>query len=241
MEPSADPREPVRLVFLLHGILLNRWFFAPMASFLTSKGFRVVNRSYSTTRHLIEEHAEEAARRVEEVTAPLRAEGIPHEVNFVTHSLGGLVVRYLLTHHGVDRVRRCVLLAPPNNGSVKARLWRESLFYRLVYGRRAGAQLATEPPGIFARCGVPRGVELGILAGVVRGAFLTVPSRSLPCPHDGVVTLEEAALPGVPLKQLPYGHTSILWRKNTMKEVAHFLEHGSFLPEPSVAREVAEA
>ena len=45
-----------------------------------------------------------------------------------------------------------------------------------------------------------------------------------------VVTLEEAQLPGAVLKAVPYGHTSILFRRGAMEEVAHFLEHGRFLP-----------
>ena len=220
-----------RLVFILHGILLNRWFLAPMAAFLAARGFRVVNRSYPSTRRTIEQHAAALGRVVEEESRRLEEAGVPYEVNFVTHSLGGLVVRYLLTHAGVPRARRAVLLVPPNNGSLKARRFRRTLLYRLVYGARAGAQLASEPPGIFAECGMPVGVEMGILAGVV-GSSLAIPTSVLDGPSDGVVLLEEAALPGVPLKTVHYGHTTIVFRRGAMREVAHFLEHGCFLPGP---------
>src|SRR5262245_1163215 len=115
-QDPAGAGSPVRLVFLLHGILLNRWCCAPLASYLERRGFRVVNRSYRTTRKTIEEHAEDLRRRVEAELCPLREKGTPHEVNFVTHSMGGLVVRWLLTHHTIPSVRRVVLMVPPNNG-----------------------------------------------------------------------------------------------------------------------------
>jgi len=237
--PGPDPAPPggppaVRLVFLLHGILLNRWFLAPMASFLAGRGFRVINRSYRTTRGTIEEHAAELARRVEEETAPLRAAGRPYELNFVTHSLGGLVVRWLLTHHRVDRVRRFVLLVPPNQGSQKARRFQHLFLYRLIFGTRAGAQLAMDPPGIFAECGIPQGVEMGIIAGV-GGSLFTIPSSALCGAHDGVLRLEETLLPGVPVKEVRCGHTTIVFRRRAMEEAAHFLEHGRFRPDPECA------
>ncbi|MGH7378364.1 MAG: esterase/lipase family protein, partial [Candidatus Methylomirabilales bacterium] len=175
-----------------------------------------------------------ALRLVEEETRPLRQAGTPHEVNFVTHSMGGLVVRHLLTHDPPERVRRFVMLVPPNNGSLKARRFARSPgyrhFYRLVYGRRAGAQLASEPPGVFEACGIPRGVEMGVIAGT-GGSRFSIPTHALAGEHDGVLTVEETALPGVPLKKVPYGHTTILFRPQAWREVAHFLDHGRFRAE----------
>ena len=220
---------PVRIVFFQHGILLNRWFFRPLEAFLARRGFRTVNRSYPTTRRTIEEHAAALRLLVEERTRDLRQRGVPHEVDFVTQSMGGLVVRQLLTHHDVANVRRCVFIVPPNNGSAKARQYSSIPLYGLIYGSRAGAQLAEEPPGIFADCGIPKGVEMGIIAGV-RGSWFSLPSRSLQRPHDGVVSLEETRLSGVPLKELPFGHTTVLFRRRAMEEVASFLEEGRFKP-----------
>jgi len=240
--PASLPGKPeeagrVRLVFLLHGILLNRWFLEPMAAHLSRRGFRVVNRSYPSTRRTIEEHAEHLSTLVDAEVGRVPP-GVPVEVNFVTHSLGGLVVRYLLTHREVPGARRFVLLVPPNNGSQKARQFGRTLLYRTIYGRHSGAQLASEPPGIFAACGIPEGVEMGILAGMA-GSIFTFPTRKLTGQHDGVVTLEEACLPGIPWKAVPYGHTTIVFRRGAMEEVAHFLEHGRFLPSKEEAGETS--
>ena len=230
-EPRAGEPGTERLVFLLHGILLNRWFLAPLEAFLARRGFRVVNRTYPSTRKTIQEHAADLGRAVERATASLREGGTPHQIHFVTHSMGGLVARWLLTHQEVPAARRLVQLVPPNCGSSKARRFRQNALFRLLYGTRAGAQLTEDPSGIFAECGVPAGIEMGILAGV-GGSRLTIPTRALGGvgPHDGVVTLAEARLPGVALKEVPYGHTTILFRRGAMEEVAHFLEHGKFLP-----------
>jgi hypothetical protein len=230
-EPSSGEAGPERLVFLLHGILINRWFLAPLSAFLRRRGFQVVNHTYPSTRKTIQAHAADLGRAVERATASLREGGTPYQVDFVTHSMGGLVARWLLTHQAVPAVRRLVQLVPPNCGSSKARRFRRNALFRLLYGTRAGAQLAEDPSGIFAECGIPSGVEMGILAGV-GGSLLTIPTRALAGtgPHDGVVTLEETRLPGVVLKEVPYGHTTILFRRGAMEEVAHFLEHGRFLP-----------
>jgi hypothetical protein len=219
---SAAPR---RIAVFRHGIVINRWFMEPLARSLRRRGFDVRNRSYPTTRKYIEEHALDLARELRGIVQDETARGGPFELYLVTHSLGGLVMRYALTHLDVPAIRRAVQTVPPNRGSATARYFREFFLYRWVFGRKSGAQLAQDPPGIYRECGVPRNVDTGIIAGVNGWGLFPV---GLPKPHDGIVALEEARLDDFPLKELPYNHTPILFRRALHDEVARFLEEGRF-------------
>ena len=139
--------------------------------------------------------------------------------------MGGLVLRYALTHFSMPTVRRAVLMVPPNQGSAMARYVKNFPPYRWIFGKKAGQELADEPPGIFGECGTPENCEIGIIAGSVqRGIY----SAGLEKPHDGVVTVAEAQLPPFPVKVMPYGHTPILFVRYAMEEAEHFLVHGEF-------------
>lgn len=213
------------IVVFRHGILLNRYLMLPLERRLRRRGFDVRNASYPTTRRTIEEHARDLADELRRIDDERRERGVDGSIDAVTHSMGGLVVRYALTHLEVPRIRRVVQIVPPNRGSVTARTMERFPPYRWLYGRRSGAQLAERPEGIFEACGVPEGVEWGIIAGT--GGWRLLPMR-LPSPHDGIVSREEARLGEFPLLELPYSHTAILFRRRTAEEVAAFLETGSF-------------
>lgn len=215
-----------RVIVFRHGILLNRYFMLPMERFFRRRGYDVRNRTYPTTRKRIEEHAADLAKELWSIESEMRDSGEPHEIHAITHSMGGLVLRYALTHLDVPPLRRGVLMVPPNRGAATARFYRKFAFYPWLLGRKAGAQLAEEPPGIFEEAGTPRGVELGIIAGKV--PWRIHPGK-LDGPHDAVVSVSEASLPPFPIKTLPYGHTPILFVRYAWEEAAHFLEHGSFL------------
>ena len=81
------------------------------------------------------------------------------------------------------------------------------------------------PPGIFDECSMPENVQMGIIAGVQGIKLFPVP---IPTPHDGVVALEEARLGDFPLKEMPFNHTPILFRREVFEEAEYFLEHGEF-------------
>src|SRR4030095_16157183 len=195
-----------RVVFFRHGIVINRYFMLPMERYFHRKGWDVRNRTYPTTRKHIEEHARDLSEDLLATDRELRRAGEPYEIYAVTHSMGGLVLRYALTHFSMPSIRRAVMLVPPNNGSCTARYFRRFPPYQWGFGNRSGRQLAADPPGVFAAAGVPDGIEIGILAGNVPWKLYPVP---LSKPHDGVVSVEEARLAHYPLKVVPYGHTPI--------------------------------
>ena len=196
-----------------------------MERFFRRRGFEVDNRSYPSTRKYVEDHAKDLADQLRQHAEDCERAGVECELYAVTHSLGGLILRYALTHFDVPRVRRAVLMVPPNQGAVSARDFRRFPPYRWLWGAKSAAQLAEEPPGVFAECGVPSGCEIGVIAG-------DVPYRlwgtSVQRPHDGVVAVDEARLPPFPLRVVPYGHTPILFVPAAWREAEYFLLHGRF-------------
>ncbi len=109
---EADPLPSVHSpVLLLHGLFHNRSCWWWIARQLRRRGVQV----YAVNLHLW--HTPEAAvaivaAKVEELLA-----GGASAVDLVGHSMGGLVARQYLQEHGGKKIRRCILLGVPNEGS----------------------------------------------------------------------------------------------------------------------------
>ena len=105
---------------------------------------------------------EAAAARLDEV---LR-ERIPDPlttIHFVTHSLGGIVLRQYLATHKLTYLGRVVMLAPPNQGSELADRLKDNILFRFATGP-AGRQLGTDSSSLPRRLG-PADFDLGVIAG----------------------------------------------------------------------------
>jgi pimeloyl-ACP methyl ester carboxylesterase len=92
-----------------------------------------MNVSYASSRESLSEHAASLAKVIE------RLEGV-QQVNFVAHSLGNLVIRHYLADRRQlsagsrpgPRVRRIVMLAPPNNGAALAEQFRSNPLFQTM-------------------------------------------------------------------------------------------------------------
>src|SRR5262249_48898603 len=114
------------LVFLLHGFGGRPVLMSRVARHLRLSNFDVRNWGYRSVRMPIEYNTD----RLRDQLARIAAEGEYSGIHFVTHSLGGIVVRHVLDQSRLTGVPRVVMLAPPNAGSHVARIG--SIFLRRV-------------------------------------------------------------------------------------------------------------
>lgn len=206
-------------VVLLHGLARTSASFAKMEHVLQDSGFVVVNKSYPSTKHTIEELAEEnllnfIAECPENST-----------IHFVTHSLGGILVRQYLEVNQIENMGRVVMLAPPNKGSEVTDRLKDWWLYKTINGP-AGIQLGTDSLSTPNQLG-PAVFDLGIIAGTE--TVNPILSTMLPNPDDGKVSVENTKLEGMTdHMQVPVSHTFILRNKTVIDQVIHFLDHGEF-------------
>jgi triacylglycerol lipase len=218
---QGSGRSEADCVILLHGIGRSTRSLNRLESGLSESGYRVFNLDYPSTKFPIEYLAEEVLHPEVE---RLRRE-CPGKLHFVTHSMGGIVVRYYLQHHDLADLGRVVMLSPPNGGSELADLLNRSILFKWFMAP-AGRQLGTNKDGLPRRLG-GAGFEVGIIAG--NKSYNPINSLILDGPDDGTVTVESTKLPG--MKDwivLGCSHRSIIRSQEVISQVIHFLRCGSF-------------
>lgn len=206
-------------VLLLHGLGRTSRSMKPLAEKLTEAGYRVVLVDYPSTEEPFDELVDGLAREIERCCLSDR-----RPVHFVTHSMGGIVVRAYLADRRLETLGRVVMLSPPNSGSVLADYLR-----RTPLGRAGGPaldDLGTDPESLPNRLG---GVDYPV--GVITGdrSFNPLFSWLIPGKDDGKVSVETAKVEGmVDFLVVPETHTFIMRSPEVIEQVLHFLEKSRF-------------
>lgn len=203
------------LVVLLHGLGRSPASMLALSLAARRRGYRVLNWHYRSTRASVAEHAARFAREV----LP-RLSSAPR-VHFVTHSLGGIIVRQLLATHALPNLGRVVMLAPPNGGSEVADvLQRSRLVSCLIVPTR---ELGTHglPPALPAVT-----FPLAVIAGS-RSHMPLFAAWMDHVPNDGVVALERTKVQGMrDFLVLPRTHTMLPWSPDAIHATMKFLGEG---------------
>jgi len=207
-------------VILLHGLARRNRSMSKLAAALKDSGYSTVNYGYPSTRFPIEKLAEEA------IGGALAQCPKAAKTHFVTHSLGGILVRQYLKTHALDNLGRVVMLGPPNQGSQVVDKLANVPGFKLINGP-ACQQLGTGEMSVPRALG-PAHYELGVIAGT-RSINLIL-STMLPSPNDGKVAVESTKLDGMADHiVLPVTHTFMMNNEKVIQQVIHFLKHGSFM------------
>ncbi|MGD2218314.1 MAG: alpha/beta fold hydrolase [Gemmatimonadales bacterium] len=214
-DPTADR------VVLLHGLGRTDLSMIRMESALEDRGYEVVNVSYPSTQYSIEHLATEKLGPAVEACC-----SGPHgKVHFVTHSMGGIVLRYYLESHEIDSLGRVVMLSPPNQGSEVADWVAENQMLQRILGPWP-EELGTGPESVPVQLG-PVDFELGIIAG--NKTLNPLFSRMIPGADDGKVAVEATKVEGMTdFLVVSKSHTYIMMSDAVIAQVVHFLEHGEF-------------
>jgi len=208
-------------VILLHGLARTKHSMNKMEKQLTAKGFDVVNWGYPSRHHTIEELAEKAIPAAIEVC---RKKGAT-TIHFVTHSMGGILVRYYLKHHDVQDIGRVVMLSPPNGGSEVVEMFRNTFPFRFINGP-AGKQLGTDASSLPRMLG-----KVEFDSGVITGDRSINPINSvlIPGADDGKVSVRNATVEGMSdFLVVHVSHPFIMKHREVITQTIHFLKNGKF-------------
>jgi len=207
-------------VVLLHGLARTSGAMKNMIKPFEDEGHQVINVSYPSRDKTIEQLAPLAVK----VRGYSKCES-GSTIHFVTHSMGGILVRYYLSQNEIRNLGRVVMLAPPNQGSQVVDKLRNVPGYKL-YNGEAGMQLGTDENSIPVNLGAVE-FELGVIAG--SWTFNPLLSQLLPNPDDGKVSVESTKVEGMADHiTLPATHTFMMKSKKVIRQAVHFVNHGRF-------------
>ena len=209
-------------VILLHGLARTSRSMAKLADVLKDAGYSVANIDYPSRDKTVQNLAPAAIEK----GLKLCADQDGRIVHFVTHSMGGILVRQYLSDHVLESLGRVVMLAPPNRGSEVVDKLGGVPGFRLLNGP-AGMHLGTDDASIAMALGSVD-FDLGIVAGT-RSINLFL-STLLPNPDDGKVSAARAQIEGMcDFIMIKTSHPFIMKNDQVIKQVLNYLKEGAFL------------
>lgn len=211
---------PKDCVILLHGLTRSPLSMRKLEGYLEGQGYDVVNQGYNSRRAGIPKLA---TPTINEALFNCPKNAV--KIHFVTHSLGGILVRQYLAQSKIDKLGRVVMLAPPNQGSEVPDVLGDVPFFDLLNGP-AGAQLGTDDESI--PLSLPAAdFDLGIIAG--NKSINPILSTLIPDDDDGKVSIESTKLDGMRDHiVMPVSHPMIMRDEDVMKQINHYLKYGNF-------------
>ncbi|MGB5626747.1 MAG: alpha/beta fold hydrolase [Woeseiaceae bacterium] len=214
--PAAD------CVVLLHGLARSAMSMNPMQRALIDAGFETANIDYPSRDYTVEELAQIAIPKG--LDACRAKEGVGR-IHFVTHSLGGILLRQYLSEKDIAGLGRVVMLGPPNQGSAAVDELRGFPGFDWLNGP-AGLQLGKGEESLPLKLG-PAAFELGVIAG--NRTIDPITSSVLENPDDGRVSVEDTKLDGMTdFVVVEHSHAFMMRMRRPIELTIRFLNSGSF-------------
>jgi triacylglycerol lipase len=220
-EPTSPPPD-AETVVLLHGLGRTARSMRPLEARLAEAGFRGVNLDYPSRQETPKELLAYLRGELERCCGEAR-----RPVHFVTHSLGGILVRLLAEDSAAlpMEIGRVVMLSPPNQGSEIVDNLGDTAWFEAVMGP-TGQALGTDEDSLPNRLG-PVTFELGVITG--SGSVEPYLSWMIPGENDGKVAVERAKVEGMKdFLVVPASHPFIMADHEVSRQVVRFLRQGRF-------------
>ena len=209
-------------VVLLHGLARTAMSMNPMQRALAEEGFETANIDYPSRDYSIEQLAGIA---IPEGLEACRAKDGIDRIHFVTHSLGGILLRQHLSKESIADLGRVVMLGPPNQGSAAVDELRDMPGFEWLNGP-AGLQLGKGAESVPLKLG-PATFELGVIAG--NRTIDPITSSVLENPDDGRVSVADTRLDGMAdFVEVDHSHAFMMRMGEPIRLTIRFLTNGTF-------------
>lgn len=205
-------------VYCLHGFMRSPSCMKKMAKSFEQDGYDTACWGYPSKQKYIQEFAQDLVQDLKKT-----AEKHPGEpIHFVTHSLGGIIVRAAHNHPECPeeaKMGRAVLLVPPNQGSRFGQFLGKSKPLRKFLGDRAGKQLLFCDNFDFIG-EFPKEKEVLVISGTF--GWNPIPGEK----NDGKVGVKESCL-NTPHKHMTHfsGHSWIMYSDTVINCSKFFISH----------------
>jgi triacylglycerol lipase len=216
----ANPQNK-ECVIVLHGLGRSEASMGKIEKVLIDNDYLVWNEAYPSREADIEtlatDHIPLGIHQCEEENAA--------DIHFVTHSMGGILVRQYLQSNEIQGLGKIVMLAPPNHGSEVVDHMEDGSFFNDIMGP-AGQQLSTHKDS------KPNSLKpIPGTIGIITGSVTSDPwfAWMFNGPNDGKVSVASARLDEmVDFIVVEHGHTFIMSQPDVIEQVLFFLKHGKF-------------
>ncbi|NGX55793.1 MAG: hypothetical protein K1060chlam5_00020 [Candidatus Anoxychlamydiales bacterium] len=203
-------------VVCIHGFYRSKLNMIIIAKAFRKKGYDVLNYGYPSRKKKIEDLADDLVEKL----ILISKKNPSSKISFVTHSMGGLVLRSAVNKTNCPmqaKIGKAVLLAPPNKGAIIARQLKKYRLARLFFGKKAGRELMNyenfDHLGIF-----PKEIDVLVIAG--NSGINPLIGKE----NDGKVAVEETCLSTshkhIVIKS---GHALIAYNKNVIRHAMNFI------------------
>lgn len=209
-------------VVLLHGLARVSNSMGELQEKLSNSGYHAVNINYPSRKHSVDVLADDAIGRGLDSCLDAAT------VHFVTHSLGGILVRYYVENKPIENLGRVVMLGPPNQGSEIVNGMLKVPGFKF-FGGPTGTALGAGAGHIPAALG-PVEFDLGVIAGSTNINPLT--PLFISGQNDSIVSVQSTKVEGMNEHiVLPVTHTFMMRNNEVIDNVIHYLKTGSFIPQ----------
>lgn len=220
---SPAPRVGAPSVVLLHGLGRSERSMWLIKRRFADAGFEAHAVGYDSRDQSIEEIVAEVDVAIEACCAGVE------RIHFVTHSLGGIVLRAWAEEMGSERIGRAVMLSPPNHGSEIVDRLGDFGSVLGPTGEELGSHDDSTPNRLNALG--PVAFELGVITG--NRSMNPIGSWILDGPDDGTVSVASARVEGMhDFLVVPSTHSFMNYDADVASQALHFVETGAFARTP---------
>jgi len=223
---KSNPKKPGEVVVLLHGSCGSNKNMECIADSMRILGYHIYSMEFNSSLNNSTDAAKTLSPRVKYISSRHK------KIHFIAHSMGGLIVRKILSEINLKNVDKVIQIATPNHGSELATFFKGNWLYKKIYGKAWGDFIiggkflkSLNEPHVSA-VGATN-YELGSIAGNSSHFLLNFFFKSKD--NDRRVSVSSTKLEG--MKDhiiINANHRNIIKSKETILQIKSFLLDGKF-------------